>query len=123
LEKKKGKTHKRINQLKFPSKEIMADAEDGYRLPDTLSLVGHHGCETMDARRAMDLSSSSSSSSSRQPLPHFTASKKNPNPQTLDSRAVELGFRVEESSCTGNFENRQPKTRNLTWELPGNGEL
>jgi hypothetical protein len=73
----------------------------------------------MDARRAIDLSSPSSSSSSRQPLPHFTATKKNANPQTLDSRAVELGFRVEESSSTGNFENRQRKTRNLTWELSG----
>jgi hypothetical protein len=60
----------------------------------------------------MDLSSSSSSSSSssRQPLPHFRASEKNANPQTLDSRTVELGFRVEESSSTGNFENEKHKT-------------
>lgn len=43
--KKKEKTHTRINRLKFPSKELTAEEEDGNRLPDTLSLVGHHGCE------------------------------------------------------------------------------
>jgi len=52
-----------------------------------------------------------------------TSQRARRNPQTLDSRPVELGFMVEESSSTGNFENRKRKTPNLTWELSGNGEL